>query len=169
MESNNKLQETDIESRTCYYFDDITKIGGFNFNNILIDEKSYKNILVYNMSYKILIGAKPLRIRFNEVGGFIRIFDGTRYLVLFGPEECDVIFNRIRYLIGVNSSITYVISHYYAKIKVDLYNFLLLEKTLKFHYVKLTKSIFNKEKNIYYYNIFLEKGSYELPKYNNNE
>ena len=37
MESNNKLQEIDIESRTCYYFDDITKIGGFDFNNILID------------------------------------------------------------------------------------------------------------------------------------
>ena len=28
----------------------------------------------------------------------------------------------------------------------------------------LIKSVFNKDKNNYYYNIFLEKASYELPK-----
>ena len=27
-----------------YYFDDITKIEGFDFDSILLDEKSYKNI-----------------------------------------------------------------------------------------------------------------------------
>ena len=74
------------------------------------------------------MGAKPLRIRFDEANGFIRIYDGTRHLVLFGPEKHDVIFNRIRYLIGVKSGITYVISHYYAKIKVASYNSLPLEK-----------------------------------------
>ena len=33
------------------------------------------------MAYKTLIGAKPLRIRFNDLDGFIRVSDGTRYLV----------------------------------------------------------------------------------------
>ena len=28
--------------------------------------------------------AKPLRIRFDEVYGVIKIYDGTRYLELFG-------------------------------------------------------------------------------------
>ena len=32
--------------------------------------------------YKILITAKPLRIRFDKIDGFIRIYDGTRYLVV---------------------------------------------------------------------------------------
>ena len=32
----------------CYYFDDIIKIEDFFINNILIYEKSYENILVYN-------------------------------------------------------------------------------------------------------------------------
>ena len=32
-----------------------------------------------------LINPKPLHIRFNEIDLFIRIFDGTRYLVLLGP------------------------------------------------------------------------------------
>ena len=38
---------------------------------------------------------KPLRIRFNKIDGFIRIYD-TRYLVLFGSEKYDFIYNRIK-------------------------------------------------------------------------
>ena len=44
MESNDKLKEIDIKNGTCYYFDDIIKIEYFYLDNILIDEKSYKNI-----------------------------------------------------------------------------------------------------------------------------
>ena len=96
------------------------KIEDFNFNNVLVNEKSYKGILVYNISYETLISAKPLPIRFNKINGFITVYDGTKYLVSFGPEQYDAIFNRIRYLIGAKSGISYVISHYYAKIKVGV-------------------------------------------------
>ena len=40
----------------------------------------------YEISYKTFMGAKPLRIRFDEIDGFIKIYDGIRYLVLLGPE-----------------------------------------------------------------------------------
>ena len=43
------------------------------------NEKSNKNILIYDISYKTLIGAKPLRIRFDKINGFIRVDDGIRY------------------------------------------------------------------------------------------
>ena len=43
----------------------------FDFDNILIDEKSNKNVLVYDISYKTLFGSKPLRIRFDKLEGFI--------------------------------------------------------------------------------------------------
>ena len=59
MESNDKLKDIDIKNCTCYYFDDIIKIEYFYLDNILIDEKSYKNILVYNIFYKSLIDSKP--------------------------------------------------------------------------------------------------------------
>ena len=49
--------------------------------------------------------------------GFIRVYDGTRYLVLFGSEKCDSIYNRITHLISVKSGITYTISNNYTKIK----------------------------------------------------
>ena len=107
--------------------------------------------------------AERLHIRFNKIDGFIRVCDGTRYLALFGNKKYDFIYNRIRYLIGVKSGITYVISHNYVKIKVDSYDSLPLEKIMAFHNVIiLIKSLFNKDKNNYYYNIFLEKASNDL-------
>ena len=45
----------------------------FDFNKILTNEKSYENILVYDISYKHLFRAKRLRIRFDRVNGFIRV------------------------------------------------------------------------------------------------
>ena len=87
MEINDELKEINTENCMCYYFDDIIKFEDFHLDNILIDKKSYENILVFNISYKTLIGAKPLRIRFNKVDGFIRVYGGTRYLVLFGTEK----------------------------------------------------------------------------------
>ena len=128
MEINDKLKEIDIKNRTCYYFDDIIKIEGFDLDNILIDEKSYENILVYNISYKSLNNSKPLCIRFDKIDGFIRVYYGTRYLVLLGSEKYDSIDNRIRYIISVKSGITYKISYNYPRIKVDSYDSLLLKK-----------------------------------------
>ena len=92
MVSNDKLKEIEIINRTCYYFVDLIKIKYFNSDNILMNEKSYENILVYDISYKTLIGAKLLRISFEKINGFIRVYDQTRYLVLFGPEKYDTIF-----------------------------------------------------------------------------
>ena len=63
---------------------------------------------------------RTLRIRYDEIDGFIRIYDGTRYLTLFGPEKYDVIYNRIRYLMSQKSGITYTFSHYIVKIKLIL-------------------------------------------------
>ena len=94
------MKEINIRNCTCYYFDDLIKIEDFGFDNTLLDEKSYKNILVYDISHKTLIDTKSLSIRFDKVDGFIKISDGTRYLVLFAPEKYNAIFNRIKYLIS---------------------------------------------------------------------
>ena len=95
-----------------------------------------------------MIGTKSLCIRSNKINGFIRVYDGTRYLVLFGAEKYYFIYNWISYLIEVISGIIYVISHNYAKIKAYRYNSLPLEKTLTLHdVVILVESVFNKDKN----------------------
>ena len=133
MENNDKSNKIDIKKCTCCYYD-IINFEDLNLD-ILIDQKSFENILVYNISYKTLIGSKPLRITFNKIDGVIRVCDETRYLVLFGAEKYDFIefiYNRIRYLIEIKSGITYVISHDYAKIKIDSYDSLPLEKNIDF-------------------------------------
>ena len=83
---NNELKKVYLKNQTCYYFDDIIKIEDFEFSNILLDEESQENILIYNVSYKTLIGTKPLHIKFNNVDGFIRDYDQTKHLVLFDLE-----------------------------------------------------------------------------------
>ena len=77
-----------------------------------------------------MIGAKPLCIRFNKVDRFIKVYNGTTYLVLLGPEKYVVIYNKIRYLIIKENGITYFISHNYARIKNDSYNSLPVEKNI---------------------------------------
>ena len=110
-----------------------------------------------------MFGAKPLCIIFDKIDGFIRVYDGNRYLVLLGGLD------KIRYLIEIKSGITYIASYNYAKI-FDSYDSFSLEKTLTLHNVMiLVKSVFNKDKNNYYYNMYLEKNSHQLPKKNNNK
>ena len=50
--------------------------------NILLKEKIYKNILIYYISCRIFMCSKPLRIWFNKIDRFIKIYNGIRYLVL---------------------------------------------------------------------------------------
>ena len=86
MKSKNDLKEIDIKNRTCYYFGDIMSDRDIYSGYILLDKKSYKtykSIFIYDISYKTFMGAKALHIRFNEIDGFIKIYDGIRYLVLF--------------------------------------------------------------------------------------
>ena len=91
----------------CCYFDDIIKFEDFDFNNILLDKKSYASILTYDVLYKTLAGAKPLQIMFDNINGFIRDYDGTKCLALFCLEKYVAIYNRIRYRTELKSSITY--------------------------------------------------------------
>ena len=110
-----------------------------------------------------------MRIKFDRIDKFIRIYDGTKYLVLLGPEKYDDIYNIIRYPVSLENCITYVFSHYFAEIKVDSYNSLPIEKRLPLHNVIIViKSVLNKEKkkNRNTVRIFLEKCSYQLAKNN---
>ena len=96
---------------------------------------------------------------------FVRVYDGTIYLVIIDPEKYDSIDGWFRFLISLKSGIMYLVSHNYVRIKRDLYDTLPLENTLSLHYVIiLLKSVFNKNQNYYDYIIFSEKCSNQLGK-----
>ena len=48
---SNKVKDIDIKNRTFYFLTDVINTEKFNSNNIKIDEKSYKNILLYYIGY----------------------------------------------------------------------------------------------------------------------
>ena len=155
MGSKNELKE--IENRTWDYFDYIMRFWDrdIDFSDILLDEKlynkKYENISIYNISYKT-----------SKIDGFIRIHNKIRYLVLFDYSYCDKICDKIKYLISEKGGITDSINHNFAKIRIDSYDSLPIEKMFTFHNVIiLIKSVVNRNKNEYYYNAFLEKYSYK--------
>ena len=101
-----------------------------------------------------------MRIRFDKIDGFIRILDGEiKHLVLFDHELFDKICDRIKHLISEKSGITDSINHNFRKIRIYSYNSLPIEEILTFHNVIIhSKSVVNKNKNEYYYDVFLGKG-----------
>ena len=54
--------------------------------------------MIYDISCKPLIGTKYLRISFDKIDGCCRVYDATRYLVLFALEKYGTIYNWLRYL-----------------------------------------------------------------------
>ena len=64
------------------------------------------------------------------MGGFINVYDGIRYLVLFGPESYDVIYNSNRYVMSEKSGITDITNHNFARNRIDSFNSLPIEKSV---------------------------------------
>ena len=92
MKSKEELKKNGIKNRACYCFDNIIKNIDINFSGILLDEKLYEIISVYEISYKTSMSSKPLRIRFDKIDGFIWVHGNEfRYLALFDHRS----FNRI--------------------------------------------------------------------------
>ena len=73
----------------------------------------------------------PLRIMFDKKDGFIKIYDGIRYLVLFS-HLYDEICNGTKYLISDKSGTTDSINYNFVKIRIDSYNSLPIVKHIDF-------------------------------------
>ena len=60
--------------------------------------------------------------------------------------------------------VLHVFSHNYAKIEINSDDNMRLQTMTLHNEIILIKSVFNKDQNHYYYNIFLEKYSYQSAK-----
>ena len=68
--------------------------------------------MVYDISYKALIGSKHLHVRFGRIDEFIIIYDETRYSKLLGSEKCYAIYHKMRYIVISKSVKTKTSSKY---------------------------------------------------------
>ena len=92
MESKDELKEICIKNRTCYYFDDIITDRDIYSVDILLDKEIYENISICDISYKTSTGPKRFRIRFDKIGGFIRVSCGEfTHIALFDYGLLDKI------------------------------------------------------------------------------
>ena len=55
---SNIVKDINIENHIYYFFDDIINIKDFDRNNIKINEKSYKNVLIYYIAYVTIKDSK---------------------------------------------------------------------------------------------------------------
>ena len=91
------------------------KLEEFDLDNIWIGKKSHENILIYDLFYKTLIGPKPLLIRFDKIDGFIKIYDETKYLIFLALKNMTIFMTALD-ILRLISHITYLFSHYFAKV-----------------------------------------------------
>ena len=74
-------------------FNDIINIKHFDLDNIKIDEKSYKNILIYYIGYVTIkkdlniFSVNPLYLIFSYVKGYFEEISGNKYLTLVPTNE----------------------------------------------------------------------------------
>ena len=73
---SNKVNNIDIKKCTYYFFNDIIDKKTFDPNNVKIDEKSYKNVLIYYIGYVTIKECKNLRCK-----SFIPYFQQSGWIV----------------------------------------------------------------------------------------
>ena len=109
---SNKIKDTDIKSCTYYFFNDIINIENFSPNNTKIDEKSYKNILIYNIGYATIkeyvkiYSVNCLYLIFKNVKEYFEEVNKSKYLTLVRTNESkemikkyEELWSKIIYLI----------------------------------------------------------------------
>ena len=55
MDLKNEFKQNDIKNHGCYYCDYIMRVIDINSGDILLDEKNYRNNLVFDNSYKTVM------------------------------------------------------------------------------------------------------------------
>ena len=78
-----------------YFFNDMINIKNFDLNNTKLDEKLYKNILIYYIGYVAIKDSKYVKIYsvnllyliFNKVNGYFKEINGNKYLTLIPTNE----------------------------------------------------------------------------------
>ena len=93
MKMSNKVKDIDIQNQTHYLFNDIINIESFVSNNIKIDEKSYKDFLIYYIGYATIkeyvkiYCVNPLYLIFRDVNGYFEQINKIKYLTLVPTNE----------------------------------------------------------------------------------
>ena len=101
---SNKFKDIGVKNHTYYFFDDIINIKNFDQNEVKIDEKPYKNILIYYIGYVTIKDSKylkidsvnPLYLIINKVNGYFEEISKNKYLSLVPTNESKEIIKNMK-------------------------------------------------------------------------
>ena len=93
----NEFKDISIKNHTYYFSDDIFNIKNFDPNNIKINEKSYKDVLIYyigyvmmkNLKYVKITSVNPLCLIFSKVNGYFEEINKNKYLTPVFTNESE--------------------------------------------------------------------------------
>ena len=139
---SNKIKDKNIKNKTYYFFNDTINIENFYRNNIKIDEKSYKNILIYYIGYvtikEKIYSVNPLYLIFRYLNGYFEEINGNKYLTLVPTNESmekikkyEELWIKIRDLIRSITKNSDDYDEKYIKIKFNLDDELPLNKMIE--------------------------------------
>ena len=160
------IKQINIKNWTYYFYNDIIDLENFKSGFLKIDQKSYKDIGIYNIGYitikKIddyenIYSVNPLYLIIAHASGYIEEKGVNKYLVFNSTDEnkellkkYNDVFNGIRDKIKEINSDECDYEKGYMKIKFNSDDDLPLNKPLKFHLMTITiRSVFEKDGKLY--------------------
>ena len=174
---SNKFKDVSIKCHTYYFFDNIINIKNFDPNNIKIDEKSYKNIFIYNIGYMMIKDSKyvnidsvnPLYLIFSAVNGYFEEINGNKYLTLVPTNESKEkikdykeLWSKIRDLIRLITKNSDDYNEKQMKLKFNSDDKLPLNKTIEITSMIIALRAVFHENNKYQSQVFLDECLYKL-------
>ena len=173
---SNKIKDIDIKKHTYYFFNDTINIKNVDPNNVKIDGKSYKNIVIYYIRYVTIKDSEyvkinsvnPLYLIFNKVNGYFEEINKSKSLTLVSTNQSEnlkkyeELWSKIRDLI---KSLTKNSNDYDGKcmrIKFNSDDELPLNKTIEIPSMTIVFGAIFHENNKYYSQVFLDERPYLL-------
>ena len=100
---SSSVKDIDIEHWAHHFFNDIINIKNFDPNITKIDEKLYKNTLVYYIGYVainylkyIKIYVNPFCLIFNRVNWYFEEINRNRYLTLVSANKSKELKHKFK-------------------------------------------------------------------------
>ena len=172
------VKQIDTKNRTYYFYNNIIDLKKFDASLLKIDNKSYKNIGIYNTGYITIKkiddcentnSVNPSYLRMTHADGYIEEINENKYLIFDSTDENNELLKKYNDVFnGIRDKIKEVCCDKcdyekdYMKIKFNSDDNLPLNRPLKFHLMTITiRSVFEEDGKLYL-QVFLGDTLYEL-------
>ena len=136
-----EVKEINIKS-AYHYFEDMINIKDFHSNLLNIEKKSHKDIDIYYIGYIIvkkfsdyenIRSVNPLYLIINSATGYFKEKNDENYLIIDSTDKYEDVFSGIKSEVEtLNQGKKLFYENFFAKIRINTDDNLLLNKPLKF-------------------------------------